>query len=79
MNIAKDIQQNPMAQLFLKYIEEETKLETEKIMNTYKEKMNADLEAVRSRIVAKAGVRLSEHMSIQDLGTTVRIEITKAN
>lgn len=70
---------NPMAREFLKYIEEEVKLETEKIMKSYQEKMELDLENARSRIVAKAGVRLSEMMSIQDLGRTVRIEITKVD
>lgn len=75
--ITNTIQNNPMAQAFLEFIEEETKLETEKIVKSYQEKMEADLELARSRIVAKAGVRLSELMSIQDLGRTVRIEITK--
>lgn len=71
------VQNNLMAQAFLEFIEEETKLETEKIVKSYQEKMEADLELARSRIVAKAGVRLSELMSIQDLGRTIRIEITK--
>ena len=59
MNIA-DIKSDPFATSFLKYIEEETKLETEKIMKSYQEKMNQDIEGARARIVAKVGVRLSE-------------------
>lgn len=69
--------EDPMAREFLKYIEEATQEETLKIMKKYQEMMNADLEAVRAKIVAQAGVRLSEMMTIQDLGRTVRIEIIK--
>jgi hypothetical protein len=70
-------QSDPLTKSFLRFIEEETKAETVKIMKHYQEKMNADLEAVRTRIVAQAGVRLSSMMSIEDLGRTIRIEITK--
>ena len=58
-------------------IEQETQAETVKIMKKYQEQMNKDLEEVRARIVAQAGVRLSSHMSMQDLGSAIRIEITK--
>lgn len=62
---------------FIHFIEEETKLETTKIMEKYQKLMNEDLETARARIVAQAGVRLSELMTVQDMGRTVRIEITK--
>lgn len=68
---------NSMAQQFIKFIEEETKRETEKIVDRYKEQIEQDLEAVRARIVAQAGVRLSEIMTIENLGRTIRIEIIK--
>ena len=68
---------DPMTKMFLKFIEQETQAETVKIMKKYQEQMNKDLEEVRARIVAQAGVRLSSHMSMQDLGSTIRIEITK--
>lgn len=68
---------NSMAQSFIKFIEEETKRETEKIIDRYKEQIEKDLEAVRARIVAQAGVRLSELMTIQHDGRTIRIEIIK--
>lgn len=68
---------NSMAQQFVKFIEEETKRETEKIVDRYKEQIEKDLEAVRARVVAQAGVRLSELMTIQDNGRTIRIEIIK--
>jgi hypothetical protein len=71
------ITDDPMARQFLKYVEEATKEETLKIMKKYQEQMNADLEAVRAKIVAQAGVRLSSVLSIQDLGRTIRIEIVK--
>ena len=66
-----------MTESFLRFIEEETKAETIKIMEKYQKKMNEDLEAARARIVAQAGVRLSSMMSMQDLGRVIRIEITK--
>lgn len=68
---------NSMAQQFIKFIEGETKRETEKIVDRYKEQIEKDLEAVRARIVAQAGVRLSEIMTIENLGRTIRIEIIK--
>lgn len=70
-------QDDPMIRSFLKYIEEATKEETVKIMKQYQEKMNADLEAVREKIVANASIRLASFMTIHDLGHTVRIEIAK--
>lgn len=69
--------ENPMARDFIRFIEEETKIETEKIMKKYQELMNKDLEAVHQKIVANASIRLSELMTIQDLGRTIRIEIIK--
>lgn len=69
--------QDPMVTSFLKYIEEATKEETIKIMKSYQEKMNADLEAVRQKIVANASIKLASFMTVQDLGRTVRIEIVK--
>ena len=71
------VSNDPMAKEFLKYVEEQTKEETLKIMKKYQEKMNEDLEAVRAKIVAQAGVRLSSMMSMQDMGRVIRIEITK--
>jgi len=71
------VSDNPLAKSFLQYIEEATKEETTKIIEKYKKQMESDLEAARAKIVAQAGVRLSEMMSIQDMGRIVRIEITK--
>lgn len=68
---------NSMAQQFIKFIEEETKRETDKIVDRYKEQIEKDLEQVRARIVAQAGVRLSELMTIENMGRTIRIEIIK--
>ena len=73
----QSVSNDPMAKEFLKYVEEQTKEETLKIMKKYQEKMNEDLEAVRAKIVAQAGVRLSSMMSMQDMGRVIRIEITK--
>lgn len=69
--------EDPLVKSFMRYIEEETKAETIKIMNSYKDKMSADLEAARQRIVASASLRLSQMMTVHDMGRTVRIEITK--
>lgn len=77
MSVTELPPQDPFAQSFLRFIEEETKAETEKIMKKYQELMNKDLSAARERIVASAGVRLSKMMTIHDLGTTIRIEIIK--
>jgi hypothetical protein len=68
---------DPFMSSFLKYIETATQEETEKIMESYKEKMITDLESARLDIIAKASIRLSEHMTVQDLGRTLRIEIVK--
>lgn len=68
---------DPMVATFLKYIEKATEEETLKIVKSYQEKMNADLEAVRQKIVANASIRLASYMSIKDLGRTIRIEIVK--
>ena len=73
----QSVSSDPMTREFLKYVEEQTKEETLKIMKKYQEKMNEDLEAVRAKIVAQAGVRLSSMMSMQDMGRVIRIEITK--
>lgn len=67
----------PFVKAFLDYLEEEVKKETTKVMDSYKEKMIADLEDVRASVIAKASVRLSDMMTIQDMGRTVRIEIIK--
>jgi len=72
-----DIKDNPLAQSLIKFLESETQKETEKIMKKYQDLMIQDLEQVRARIVAQAGVRLSEMMTIQDMGRVVRIEIIK--
>lgn len=77
MRLSADSPKDPMVDSFLKYIEEATKEETLKIMKSYQEKMNADLEAVRQKIVANASIRLASYMTVQDLGRTVRIEIVK--
>lgn len=66
-----------MVASLLRFIEEETAIETDKIIEKYKSKIHTEMEDARARIVAQAGVRLSEIMSIQDLGRTIRIEITK--
>lgn len=71
------INNNGLISEFLRLIEESTKAETEKIIQKYQEEMTAQLEEARARIVAQAGVRMSEIMSIHDLGTTIRIEIVK--
>jgi len=68
---------DPLATEFLNYVEKYTQEETLKIMKKYQEKMNEDLEAVRAKIVAQAGVRLSSMMSMQDMGRVIRIEITR--
>ena len=77
MAISTKVQEDPMAREFLKYIEEATKEETLKIIKKYQEQMNKDLEAVREKIVAQAGIRLSSMMSVEHYGQTIRIEITK--
>lgn len=69
---------NPLADSFIKFIEQGTSEEAKKILEKHQEQMSKELEEAMSKVVAQAGVRLSEIMSIQDLGRTVRIEITKA-
>lgn len=68
---------NSIARDFMRFIEEETKAETEKIMKKYRDLMDADLKAAQQKIVANASIRLSEIMTVQDLGRTIRIEIIK--
>lgn len=77
MAIKDSANTNPFIKSFMDYLEEEVKKETIKIMDNYKEIMIADLDAVRATVVAKASVRLSDMMTIQDLGRTIRIEIIK--
>lgn len=77
MAVNDTVANSPLAQSLLKFLESETQKETEKIMKKYQDLMVADLEQARARIVAQAGVRLSELMTIQDMGRVVRIEIIK--
>ena len=62
---------------FASYVDSAMKLAVQKAFDDAIEQAVKDAEKVRDETVAAMALKLSSRVNMQDLGTTLRIEITK--